>query len=112
MSSVVFILGAGASKKCGGPLMADFSPLKSVAKDRLRAVVLIGRDAHLIEDALDNIVPVVFANNMDDAVRKAAQKACKGDNVLLSPACASFDMFRNFEHRGDTFVQSVRECLQ
>lgn len=91
---------------------ADFSPLKQVAKERLRAVVLIGSDADIIEQALDNIVPVMHATDMDDAVKKAAELSQPGDNVLLSPACASFDMFQNFEHRGVAFMQSVKECLQ
>lgn len=91
---------------------ADFSPLKQVAKERLRAVVLIGRDAGIIEQALGNVVPVVYAVDMEDAVKKAAELAQSGDNVLLSPACASFDMFQNFEHRGVAFIQSVKECLQ
>lgn len=100
------LIAGGESKQ------ADFSPLKQVAKDRLRAVVLIGCDADTIEEALDNIVPVVHAVDMDDAVKKAAELAQSGDNVLLSPACASFDMFQSFEHRGAAFIQSVEECLQ
>ena len=91
---------------------ADFSPLKRVAKDRLRAVVLIGRDACIIEEALGGVVPVVHAKDMNDAVMKSAELAQPGDNVLLSPACASFDMFNNFEHRGAVFIQAVQECLQ
>jgi UDP-N-acetylmuramoylalanine--D-glutamate ligase len=100
------LIAGGESKQ------ADFSPLKRVAKGWLRAVVLIGRDAQLIEDALENVVPVFFASDMDDAVKKAAELAQTGDNVLLSPACASFDMYKNFEYRGDAFIQSVKECLQ
>ena len=100
------LIAGGESKQ------ADFSPLKQVAKDRLRAVVLIGRDADIIESALDNVVPVLHAVDMDDAVKKAAELAQPGDNVLLSPACASFDMYQNFEHRGAAFIQSVQECLQ
>jgi len=100
------LIAGGESKQ------ADFSPLKRVAKGWLRAVVLIGRDADVIEQALDDVVPVVHAVDMDDAVNKAAALAEPGDNVLLSPACASFDMFQGFEHRGSAFIQSVRECLQ
>lgn len=91
---------------------ADFSPLRQVVKDRIRAAVLIGRDAPLIEKALAGAVPVEYAMDIKDAVVKAAQLAVPGDNVLLSPACASFDMFNNFEHRGTVFVQAVKECLQ
>lgn len=100
------LIAGGESKQ------ADFSPLKRVAKGRLRAVVLIGHDARIIEEALDNVVPVVHAKDMNDAVMKSAELAQPGDNVLLSPACASFDMFKNFEHRGAAFIQSVHECLQ
>jgi UDP-N-acetylmuramoylalanine--D-glutamate ligase len=100
------LIAGGESKR------ADFSPLKRVAKDRLRAVVLIGRDAHLIGKVLDNVVPVLYATDMNDAVRKSAELAKPGDNVLLSPACASFDMFHDFEHRGAAFIHSVQECLQ
>lgn len=101
------VLIAGGDSK-----QADFSPLKRVAKGWLRAAVLIGSDAPLIESALDNVVPVVFASDMDDAVKKAAELAKSGDNVLLSPACASFDMYKNFEHRGNAFIQSVKEYQQ
>lgn len=100
------LIAGGESKQ------ADFSPLKRVAKGWLRAVILMGRDADIIEKALDNVVPVVHAVDMDDAVKKAAELAQPGDNVLLSPACASFDMYKDFEHRGAAFIQSVQECLQ
>lgn len=82
----------------------DFSPLKQAAARAARAVVLIGRDAPLIEEALTGSgVAITHAANMDDAVRVAAAHAQSGDAVLLSPACASFDMFRNYAHRGDVF---------
>jgi UDP-N-acetylmuramoylalanine--D-glutamate ligase len=75
-----------------------------------RAVVLIGRDAPLIADALNGSgVKVVRARDMDDAVRQATQLAQSGDAVLLSPACASFDMFRNYEHRAEVFVQALQQ---
>lgn len=91
---------------------ADFEPLKSIAKKHLRAVVLMGRDADIIEKALCGEVQVIRVADMKDAVIKAAELAQPGDNVLLSPACASFDMYRNFEHRGAEFVKAMRECLQ
>ena len=90
---------------------ADFSPLNTVAKQRLRAVVLIGEDAQKIAQAFDRSVPVEFAADMYEAVRLAASLAKQGDNVLLSPACASFDMFRDFAHRGEVFIKAV-EGLQ
>ncbi len=86
----------------------DFSPLKSVVEQHARAVVLIGRDASLIEAALKGAnVALVHAADMSDAVVKAAAYAQKGDAVLLSPACASFDMFRNYAHRAEVFVAAV-----
>ena len=88
---------------------ADFAELAEPVKQRVRAVVLVGRDAKLIADALAGAAPVAFASDMRDAVQQAQQLAQAGDNVLLSPACASFDMFDNFEHRGDVFMQAVKE---
>lgn len=90
---------------------ASFSDLQSVVKDKVRAVILIGRDAKLIADAIGEATEVVSASDMHDAVNKAKQIAEAGDSVLLSPACASFDMFDNFAHRGDVFTTAVREVL-
>jgi UDP-N-acetylmuramoylalanine--D-glutamate ligase len=74
-----------------------------------RAVVLIGRDAPLIEKALQGAgVPLLFAVSMEDAVRIALETARTGDAVLLSPACASFDMFRNYVHRAEVFIAAVK----
>ncbi|RKT43471.1 UDP-N-acetylmuramoyl-L-alanine--D-glutamate ligase [Thiocapsa rosea] len=87
---------------------ADFSPLRSAVKRTTRAVVLIGRDAGLIAQALDGEVPLLEAANMQDAVARAAEIARPGDTVLLSPACASFDMFESYEHRGRVFAEAVR----
>jgi len=88
---------------------ADFSELREPVRRHARAVVLIGRDAGLIEAALGQDVPVVRAGDMQSAVAAADRLAQPGDVVLLSPACASFDMFRNYEHRGQVFAQAVRE---
>jgi len=63
----------------------------------------------LIEKALGGVVPVVHAQDMQAAVLAASRLAQPGDVVLLSPACASFDMFRNYEHRGQVFAQCVKE---
>jgi UDP-N-acetylmuramoylalanine--D-glutamate ligase len=90
---------------------ADFQPLRTIAGQRLRAVVLIGEDAEKIAQAIDQVVPVKIADDMDDAVHLAAGFARPGDNVLLSPACASFDMYRGFAHRGEVFMKAV-EALQ
>lgn len=86
---------------------ADFSPLKSAVKNKVRLVVLIGKDAPKIEQAIDGVVPVSYAKDMNDAVHIAADYAEPGDCVLLSPACASFDMFKGYSHRGEMFVQAV-----
>lgn len=86
----------------------DFAPLNPVVAQHARAVVLIGRDAPLIEDALRGCgVPLVRANDMNDAVQQAARLVQRGDAVLLSPACASFDMFRNYAHRAEVFIAAV-----
>ena len=87
---------------------ADFSLLAEAAKQRCRALVLIGQDADKIAAAVDGAAPVEFADSMEAAVKLAAGIARKGDNVLLSPACASFDMFQGFEKRGEAFVQAVQ----
>jgi UDP-N-acetylmuramoylalanine--D-glutamate ligase len=87
----------------------DFSPLAPVVKKRARAVVLIGRDAGRIERALAaSGVPLRHAGDMDEAVAAAYGEARPGDAVLLSPACASYDMFRNYVHRAEAFVAAVR----
>ncbi len=87
----------------------DFSPLKQAVSEHARAAVLIGRDAGIIEAALQGCgKDVVRARDMADAVRQSAALARPGDAVLLSPACASFDMFRNYEHRAEVFVAAVR----
>lgn len=88
----------------------DFAPLNPAVAQHARAVVLIGRDATLIATALNGCgVNVLRAKDMGDAVQQASQLAQSGDAVLLSPACASFDMFRNYEHRAEVFVQAVQE---
>lgn len=91
----------------------DFAPLRPAVMRHARAVVLIGRDAPLIAAALEGCgIPVVHAGNMNEAVRQAAQLAQPGDAVLLSPACASFDMFRNYAHRAEMFVEAVHELIR
>ena len=91
----------------------DFAPLAPAVAKRARAVVLIGRDADAIAQVLGgNNVPVVRASSMDDAVRKAFDAGRPGDAVLLSPACASYDMFRNYVHRAEVFVQAVAQLAK
>jgi UDP-N-acetylmuramoylalanine--D-glutamate ligase len=106
MTAPVILIAGGDGKG------ADFSSLRPAVAQRARAVVLIGRDAPRIESALAGAVPVHHARDMRAAVERAAELARPGDVVLLSPACASFDMFRNFEHRGEVFKTTVKEVAQ
>ena len=88
----------------------DFAPLAAAVAGRTRSVVLIGRDAPLIARELKGSgVGIERAADMDDAVRRAYAAARRGDAVLLSPACASYDMFRSYVHRGEAFVAAVRQ---
>ncbi len=86
---------------------ADFSPLADTVRRFVKAVVLIGRDAPILKRVLSGSVECHEAQNMQDAVGLASQLARPGDLVLLSPACASFDMYANFGARGDDFSQCV-----
>ena len=102
MDAPVILIAGGEGKG------ADFEALRAPVAQYARAVVLIGRDAAPIEKALGGVVPVVHAQDMQAAVHAARRLAQPGDVVLLSPACASFDMFRNYEHRGQVFVECVK----
>jgi UDP-N-acetylmuramoylalanine--D-glutamate ligase len=85
----------------------DFMPLAIAARGRTRAIVLIGRDAPRIAAAVGDAMPLFKADDMDQAVRLAYGAARPGDAVLLSPACASYDMFRNYVHRAEAFAAAV-----
>jgi len=88
----------------------DFAPLAGAVADAARAVILIGRDAPAIERALAPTgTPIERASSMEDAVARAFEAAQPGDVVLLSPACASFDMFANYRRRGEVFSAAVKE---
>jgi UDP-N-acetylmuramoylalanine--D-glutamate ligase len=88
----------------------DFAPLAAQVARYARAVVLIGRDAPLIRQALESAdVPLADAPSMQAAVTQASKLAHAGDAVLMSPACASFDMFRDYAHRADVFCEAVKE---
>lgn len=86
----------------------DYSRLHALVKNNVRAIVAIGESADKVEKAFTGIVPVQRANAMDDAVLTAQRLAKPGDVVLLSPACASFDWFENYEQRGMVFKELVR----
>ncbi len=86
---------------------ADFSALRAPVAAHCRAVVLLGRDAERLAQALGDSVPLIRVSSLDEAVQQGAALAQPGDAVLLSPACASLDMFKNFEERGRLFAQAV-----
>jgi UDP-N-acetylmuramoylalanine--D-glutamate ligase len=86
---------------------ADFSALQAPVAAHCRAVVLLGRDAERLAQAFGDSVPLIRVKTLDEAVEQAAAQALPGDAVLLSPACASLDMFKNFEERGRLFAQAV-----
>jgi len=88
---------------------ADMNELTSVIKEKARSVVLIGKDAPLIETALNGCVPTYAANTMAQAVKIAAGLAIAGESVLLSPACASLDQYKNYMDRGEKFKKAVLE---
>ena len=88
---------------------ADFNDLRGPVAQHCRAVVLLGRDAELVSAAIGNAVPKVRVNTLEEAVEHAADLALPGDAVLLSPACASLDMFKNYEERGRLFAKAVED---
>ena len=98
---IVLILG-GLGKN------APYAPLEPLIASSVRTLVLIGEDAGNIESQLGGTAPVIRADSLDAAVREGFAAASAGDAVLLAPACASFDMFRSFEHRGEVFKSSVK----
>jgi UDP-N-acetylmuramoylalanine--D-glutamate ligase len=112
-ATVAALQGLGTERKLvvilgGDGKGQDFSPLAAPVSRHARAAVLIGRDAALIRAVLEPAgVTLLDAGSMQEAVALAAQKACPGDAVLMSPACASFDMFRNYPHRAEVFRAAV-----
>jgi UDP-N-acetylmuramoylalanine--D-glutamate ligase len=99
-SKVVLIAGGDAKG-------ADMDELAPVIKEKAKSVVLMGKDAALIKQALNNCVPVYSADNMAQAVQIAASLAEEGESVLLSPACASLDQYKNYQDRGEKFTKAV-----
>lgn len=101
LSCPVVLIAGGRGKG------ADFSTLRDAIEQKCRAVVLIGEDAERIRLAIESTVPVFLEKTLTAAVERASSLAQSGDSVLLSPACSSFDMFANFEARGDAFADEV-----
>src|SRR5690606_13603340 len=95
---------------CGGQDKGnDYNELTDLVKDRVKAIICLGKDNRKIVDAFGKLVEtIVETDNASDAVAAAYKVGKKGDVVLLSPACASFDLFRNYEDRGMQFKAAVR----
>jgi len=87
---------------------ADMQPLVSVLESKVKQLVLIGKDSALIKQAVNNRLPVLEADSLEQAIALIEQNAHTGDTVLLSPACASLDQFANYQERGNCFVQAVQ----
>lgn len=105
MPGPVILIAGGISKG------ADFNPLREIVEQRVRLLVLIGRDRDLIEKQLAGVSEIVMADDLREAVSISQRRSRRGDVVLLSPACSSFDMFENFEDRGEQFSTAVQEVL-
>ena len=105
MPGPVILIAGGIGKN------AEFAELGPAVQTHVSKVVLIGRDADVIASALSPFTSCLRADSLEAAVQLAAEIASDGDVVLLSPACSSFDMFKNYEHRGDCFKNLVREVL-
>jgi UDP-N-acetylmuramoylalanine--D-glutamate ligase len=86
----------------------DFKPLRAAFAGKVRRALLIGRDAAALAAALRGVCDLEFCDSLEAAVVAAARAARAGDTVLLSPACASLDMFRDYTHRGEVFADAVR----
>jgi UDP-N-acetylmuramoylalanine--D-glutamate ligase len=101
-SGIILILG-------GKDKGASYQPLIRSMKGRVKHVLLIGAAANKISAEIGDLFPKTFVTSLDDAVEKGLRIGVSGDTVLLSPACASFDMFDNYEHRGQVFKKAVEK---
>ena len=105
MPGPVILIAGGIGKG------ADFTPLQSIVSQYVKLLILIGQDREHIASVLASYVETVSAESLTEAVAVAMSRATQGDVVLLSPACSSFDMFRNFEDRGEQYTAAVHEVL-
>jgi UDP-N-acetylmuramoylalanine--D-glutamate ligase len=103
--NVIVILG-------GKDKGSDYTTLAPLIQERVKQIVLIGEASDIIEVQLAGLRPMFRATSMQDAVQKAIESASTGDTVLLAPACASFDMFNNYEHRGQVFKEAVKSVAR
>lgn len=104
VSPIVLLLG-------GRDKGNDYSRLQALVRDHCRVIIAIGESAGKVRESFEHLVPVHVATTMEDAVRKGARYAHPGDTVLLSPACASFDWFEDYEHRGRVFKSVVSNLV-
>jgi UDP-N-acetylmuramoylalanine--D-glutamate ligase len=98
------ILIAGGVDKC-----SPYTPWLEEFRDKVKLICAIGQSAGKIHEQLASKIPVMMFNSLDEAVQQAAQYAQRGESVLLSPGCSSFDMFKDYTHRGNEFQRIVRE---
>jgi len=105
MPGPVILIAGGIGKG------ADFSALRSIVSECVKLLILFGQDKTRIAEALGGCTDIQITDSLTQAVNLAGQQAAEGDNVLLSPACSSFDMFKNFEDRGEQFKLAVSEVL-
>ena len=106
VSSPIILIAGGRDK--GG----DFSKLRDLVKENVKALFLIGEAKEKINKALGDLAPSEYSDSLEEAVGLSLKQASGGDTVLLSPGCASFDMFRDYQHRGEVFKSSVRNLAE
>lgn len=102
MRGKIVLIAGGQSKG------ADFSDLTAPVRDYVRSLIVLGEDGPELVASMPKNIPILYADTMEEAVHLANGQAKPGDSVLLSPACASFDMFNNYAHRGQVFTQCVQ----
>ena len=93
---------------CSISLTSEYTVMNDLLRERVKGVYTIGAAAAKIESQIAGTAPIVRAETLDNAIRRAAQSATPGDVVLLAPACASFDQFQSYEQRGQVFKDLVR----